>query len=166
MGFNVIDLISDKIDIKLKKPAFKRYKIGKSVYKNNKIYLVKPLTYMNMSGEIISDVLRYTNAETSDLIIVCDTLDLPPGTIRLKRNGSSAGQKGLESIIRIVKTDKITRMSIGIGRPFSRKRVINYVLKKPSKEESVILKNALDKAAESILKLSDNPIESIMNEIN
>jgi len=166
VGFKVIDLISDKIGIKLKKPTFKRFKIGKSEYRNKKIYLIKPLTYMNLSGEVISDVLKYSNAEISHLIVVCDTLDLPPGTIRLKRSGSSAGQKGLESIINITKTNNIIRMFIGIGRPLYKNNVINYVLRRPSKEEADLLDEALDKAAESILKLATSSIDSVMNEIN
>ena len=165
-GFRVIDKISDKMDIKLKKPAFKRFKIGKAVYRNNKIYLVKPLTYMNRSGEIISNLLKYTKAEISDIIVICDTLDLPPGKLRLKRSGSGAGQKGLESIIKTIKTNNIARIFIGIGRPLSKNNIINYVLKKPKKDDAYLLEQAMEKAAESILKLTVNSIESVMNEIN
>jgi peptidyl-tRNA hydrolase, PTH1 family len=165
-GFSVIERISEKLDIKLKKPAFKRFKIAKIRLNENNIFLVKPLTFMNCSGEILHDLLKYTKAVISDIIVVCDTLDLSPGKLRLKRNGSGAGQKGLESIIRIAGTDNFVRMFIGIGRPQSRDNVINYVLKRPSREDSELISQAVERASESLLKLAESPIESIMNEIN
>lgn len=165
-GFNVIDLIAQKKNIKLKKPAFKRFEIGKFPSKENNIFLIKPLTYMNSSGEIMSDLFKYTKSNLSDVIVVCDTLDLPPGKLRLKRNGSGAGQKGLESIIDILKTDDFMRMFIGIGRPQDRENIIKYVLKRPSREEAILISQAVERASESLIRLAESSIERIMNDIN
>lgn len=130
------------------------------------VFLVKPVTYMNCSGEVLKDVLRYTNSEIDDMIVILDTLDLPVGQVRLKSKGSSAGHKGLASIIRIAGTEEIKRLYIGIGRPGEYGEVVDYVLERPSKQEKDVLENVIGRVSDQILKLSEDDFQSVMNSIN
>lgn len=130
------------------------------------MYLVKPLTYMNASGEVLAAVLKYARAGLSDVVVICDSLDLPPGQCRLRMRGSAGGQKGLESLIRHAGTDAIARLVIGIGRPVSREDVVSYVLSRPPCDEAAVLDRAVDQAAEALLRLPREGIGRVMNEIN
>ncbi len=102
-------------------------------------HLFKPLTFMNASGEVLASMLRAAKAAPADVLVVCDSLDLPAGVCRLRTRGSSGGQKGLESIIRHAGTDEIMRLVVGIGRPSSRKDVVSYVLGRPGPDEAAAI---------------------------
>lgn len=166
MGFRAVDALSRELDSPLKKPRFKRFLIGKARVNGCSLFLVKPLTFMNRSGEAIHQVLRYADGDVHDLIVVCDSLDLALGACRLRCRGSSAGQKGLQSMIRVLGTQEFLRLSIGIGRPPLRAAVIDYVLGVPPKREQEILEGAVDKAVEGILRLTREKPERVMNDLN
>jgi len=161
-----VDLLAEKLDAHPKKPPFKRFLIGKARAPGGTLFLVKPLTFMNCSGEPVAQLLRYTGCTTGDMIVVCDSLDLPVGVCRLRRRGASAGQKGLESIIENVKSQEFMRLAIGIGRPPSKEQVVGYVLGVPRGEEQRALDRALGRAAEGILRLCREEPEKVMNELN
>lgn len=126
--------------------------------------MIKPLTYMNRSGTILSSVLHYADANLSELLVICDSLDLKPGICRLKTKGSSAGHKGLASIIDYAGTNEISRFYIGIGR--SEQPVIEYVLSKPSREDAQKLEGAIDNVTSAILLLFQKSPQEVMNVIN
>ncbi len=166
LGFRVVDRLSKELHIYLKKKVIRKYSLGKGEWCGKKILLAKPLTYMNRSGEIINPLMETTGTGLSELLVVCDTLDLPPGICRLKRKGSSGGHRGLESIIRNLGSEEFLRMYIGIGKPRNKEEVISYVLEKPVGEEAGLLEKATIEAADCILKLLEKPPEIVMNEIN
>jgi PTH1 family peptidyl-tRNA hydrolase len=166
IGFKTIDKLAEQLDVRLKKPVFKRYFIGKGIHKGEVIFLIKPLTYMNCSGEIIKDVLKRANASNEDLLVILDTLDLPTGVCRLKPKGGAAGHRGLGSIIKQVGTDEVSRLFIGVGRPECKEMVIDYVLNVPSKKEFMLLDGAINLARESVLRLLHEPIDQVMNDLN
>ena len=130
------------------------------------LFLAKPLSYMNRSGEVLHDVLRVSKLALQNTLVVCDTLDLPPGVCRLKQRGGSAGHKGLDSIIRYAETGEIMRLYIGIGRPPSKVEVVRYVLEEPNEEEKPLYTAAIDQAAHAIDKLLTTSIPQVMNELN
>jgi PTH1 family peptidyl-tRNA hydrolase len=130
------------------------------------LFLVKPLTFMNRSGEVIKSVLRQAKASLTDFLIVCDNLDLELGVLKLKQTGSSGGHRGLESIFAFAKTTDIGRFTIGIGRPQRRGGVIDHVLGVPDDEELSILDDAVGRAVSFILRLLAEPIEKVMSEVN
>ena len=140
--------------------------MGRGIGALTRLVLIKPLTYMNQSGDILRDVLRKTDSEIRDLLVVCDTLDLLTGCCRLKIKGSAGGQKGLASIIDAAGTEEIPRISIGIGRPQSREDVVPFVLSKPTAKERRELDLTIDRISENIIRLLDTPIERVMNDIN
>lgn len=130
------------------------------------LLFVKPLTYMNASGEVLAAVLRRGRASVGDVVVVCDSLDLPAGQCRLRTRGSAGGQKGLESLLRHAGTSDVIRLVVGIGRPDSREDVVSYVLGRPGGGESAALESAVEQAAEALLRLPRDGAERVMNEIN
>lgn len=130
------------------------------------LHLVKPLTFMNASGEILPAVLKRARATLAEVVVVCDSLDLPAGQCRLRTRGSAGGQKGLESIIRSAGTNEIVRLVIGIGRPAVRDDIVGYVLSRPREDERAALASAVEQAADALLRLPQHGAERVMNEIN
>ena len=140
--------------------------LGRKEIEGTDFAVAKPLTFMNRSGEVVLPLMRVCRMTVSDLLIVCDHLDLPPGQCRLKRKGSSAGHNGLKSVIHTLGTEYFMRLYIGIGRPKSYISVIEHVLGDPDREESILYETAVEHAARGILKLLTEPVEYVMNEIN
>ncbi|MCX7788303.1 MAG: aminoacyl-tRNA hydrolase [Spirochaetes bacterium] len=165
-GFWVIDHLSHTLQVRMKKPTLKAYQIGKGLVGNQTLYLAKPLTYMNRSGEVVQPLLKYTNLPLSSLLVICDTLDLPPGRIRLRKKGSSAGHNGLKSIIAAIGTGEFMRLYIGIGRPTDGMSVVDYVLGRPRSEEAPLLEEAVIRSGQAVLGIMEKGPEAVMNEIN
>jgi PTH1 family peptidyl-tRNA hydrolase len=129
------------------------------------VHLVKPLTFMNRSGAVLSTVLKRTKLPLSNVLVVCDTLDLPAGKLRLKLGGSSAGHNGLKSLMSAAGSGEFMRLYIGIGRPDSKDEVISWVLGVPDREERSVLERSADTAAEYALMLTEAEPAYVMNEI-
>jgi PTH1 family peptidyl-tRNA hydrolase len=166
LGFMVVDALASRLGVRFKKKLFHSYLIGKAVHAGTPLYLVKPLTFMNESGRAVREALRETGADPSQLLVICDSLDLSPGNLRFKLKGSSAGQKGLDSIIRAIGTQDFMRMWIGIGRPDRKGKVIGHVLSAPSKAEEELIDAAVERAVQAVLVLvSDGPTR-VMNDVN
>jgi peptidyl-tRNA hydrolase, PTH1 family len=157
-------LCSDKIS--LKKPLFRAYLLGRAETAGLKLALAKPLTYMNRSGDAVPAIMRKTGTDLDELLIVCDNMDLPPGELRFRLRGGGAGQKGMNSIIDSLGTDKFPRIFVGIGRPAPGVSVVDHVLGVPGPEEAALLREAVGAAAEGILRMGREPAERIMNELN
>jgi PTH1 family peptidyl-tRNA hydrolase len=128
--------------------------------------LAKPLTYMNRSGAVLPALLRL--AGNDRLLVICDSLDLPPGSCRLKRRGSlsGAGHKGLASIISVLGHGDFMRLYIGVGHPGSREEVVSYVLGEPGEQEIPLLAAAEKQAAAAALRLLTVAPEGVMHAIN
>ena len=166
VGFMVVDEIARQLGVAFKKRLFRSYSLGKGSHAGAGFHLVKPLTFMNNSGRIVREVLRDTNHPVSELIVVCDSLDLAPGSCRLRLRGSSGGQKGLESLIQALGSEDFMRMSVGIGRPERRSEVVGHVLTPPRGQDDVLIRQGVDKAVEGILLLLAEGSSKVMNEIN
>jgi PTH1 family peptidyl-tRNA hydrolase len=161
-----LDVLCGKTAISLKKPWFKKYSIGEAVYQGCRICAVKPLTYMNSSGIVVPEALARLSLGVENLVVICDTMDLPAGSLRLKTRGSSAGHRGIKSLIAVLGTENFKRLYIGVGRPAPETDVISHVLGEPRGEEAVVLAAAVNRAAGVILSLLKTPPEDVMNEIN
>ena len=128
--------------------------------------MARTLTYMNLSGEVVRGMLRYLSVEPSDLVVVCDSLDLPPGKTRLRKRGSAGGHRGLASVLAALGTEEVVRISIGIGHPGSREAVVDYVLSEPRGPEAARIEAAVRRVAGAILDLTTEPAEKVMDELN
>ncbi len=165
-GFKVVEYLGEKTGIELQKKFFKKYIYGKGVFKGKDIFLIKPLTFMNNSGQIIRDVLKAADCTTKDIIVVCDNMDLFPGVLRVKRGGGDAGHNGLKSIMTFAPANDFLRIYIGIGRPPYSGDVSNYVLGVPDKIDRDSIAEAVKLAGDGILSLTHRTVEQLTNEIN
>jgi peptidyl-tRNA hydrolase, PTH1 family len=166
VGFRVVDALASRLGVAFRKKMFHSYSVGKGLHEGRSLHLVKPLTFMNDSGRAVREALRETGNAPADMLVVCDSLDLSPGNLRLKLKGSSGGQKGLQSIIQSVGTEDFMRLSIGIGRPAYKGQVVAHVLGAPRKGEEELIEEAIQRAADAVLRLLvDGPLR-VMNEVN
>jgi len=135
-------------------------------YKGKVIKLVKPSTYMNLSGKAVNYWLQKEKIPISDCLIIVDDLSLPFGSIRIKPSGSSAGHNGLENISETLGTNDFPRLRFGIGSDFPKGRQVEYVLGNWSEEEIVLLTTRLERIIEAIKSFSTIGLERTMNYFN
>lgn len=160
IGFRVVDKLAAKAGWKWERHG--RAMIANGTIGTEKVVLIKPITYMNNSGEAVGDLVRWYKLSPEDVLVIYDELDLPVGKMRLRPEGSAAGHNGLESIIHHLHTNKFPRLRIGIGRPTKQ----NYVLSTPSMDERIALETSEDKAVEAIPLIIQQGITAAMNLIN
>ena len=163
MGFDVVDTFADFAKIDIDKESFKSL-IGRGKFNDEDIYILKPQTFMNLSGEAVRDFVSYFKASVEDLVIVYDDMALEPGKIRLRESGSSGGHKGMQNIIELLGTDKIKRIRVGIGEPIY--DTIDYVLSKPLKEERPLIDEAINNAAEALKDILKMSFDKVMSKYN
>ena len=156
VGFMVVDeLIHSLNPSTIHKSSFKG-----ELYRQQEIFLLKPLTYMNRSGESVAAVRNFYKIPIENIIVIHDDLDLGLGALRFKRGGSSGGHNGLRSIDSCIGQDYL-RVRFGIGRPSSKEDVIKYVLGDFSKEEYACIAPVIKKAADATLALCKNTLEFV-----
>lgn len=148
IGFWSIDLLSKRWGIPLNKEKWKGI-VGEGVVNGEKVILLKPMTYMNLSGESIRPAMDWLKVDLEDLILIYDDLDLPLGQVRLRTKGSAGGHNGMKSTIAHLGTDQFKRIKLGIGRPVSLS-VPDYVLSPFSQEESPFAQDAADRGAQAV----------------
>jgi PTH1 family peptidyl-tRNA hydrolase len=144
MGFRLLDMLANDVGVVSFKDGFQG-KYAKGEIMGESFYLLKPMTYMNLSGQSVKAFADYFKISSDDILVLVDDMALEPGRFRLREGGSSGGQKGLQNIIDLLKTDKIKRIRIGTGEP-ENKNVVDYVLGIPSGEELSRINAALDEA--------------------
>ena len=130
------------------------------------VCLVWPLTFMNCSGRCVSQFARFYKIETQNILVICDDLSLPLGKLRIRKSGSSGGQKGLSDIIQSLGTQDIPRLRIGIDPTPENWETSDYVLSKFSTSERAIVDDGLSKAVEAIVSWLGNGIDVAMNGFN
>ena len=163
-GFLVLDKVLKQLDINLDKEKFNAlYTIYK--YKGEKIYFVKPMTYMNNSGEAVVPLMKYYGLEADDLLVIHDDLDLPVGKIRLREKGSCGGQNGMRNIIDLLGTSDIKRIRVGIGND-KQIETVDYVLGKVALGDRKIYKESLKKASDAVIYYLDNNFQKTMSIFN
>lgn len=168
VGFMAIDVILKALNLSLDKTQFNGS--FTSFNENGKtIFIAKPLTYMNLSGEFISPFIRYNNIPLENLLVLYDDMDTKLGEIKIKPKGSCAGQNGMRNIIDLLKTENVRRIKIGIGRPgvdFPKENKKDFVLAKFTKEEQEKVLPAITKAAQFALEFPNIEFEKLMNKVN
>lgn len=165
VGFHCVDKLASNLRWQWERQN--RAMVARGMINTEKVILVKPITFMNNSGEAVSDLLRWYKLQPGDLLLVCDDLDLPVGKIRMRANGSAGGHNGVDSIIHHLHTNQFPRLRIGIGRPsHQRQQTINYVLGVPPLEERVLLDRAEDQVVAYIPLAIGPDLNAAMNVIN
>ncbi len=132
IGFDVIDYMANKYNIDVNREKFKGI-CGEGFIENKKVILLKPLTYMNLSGESIRELANFYKLEDDEIIVVYDDISLDIGRLRIREKGSAGGHNGIKSIIQNLGGDKFPRVKVGVGQP--KDNLVNHVLGKFSKED-------------------------------
>jgi PTH1 family peptidyl-tRNA hydrolase len=165
IGFMVVDHLCTEIDVRLSRLQSKSL-VGSGIINGQKLLLAKPQTYMNLSGQSVSGLLRFYKLAPSELLVIHDDLDLPLGTLRMRPSGGSAGQKGLSSIIEQIGTQDFPRLRMGIGRPPGRMDSAEYVLQDFNRNEQDFLKLVLVQGAKAVKAFVSDGIKQTMNSYN
>jgi PTH1 family peptidyl-tRNA hydrolase len=166
---NIGFMLVDRLTIRLK-ASFTRMQskalVASLIYKERKLIFAKPQTFMNLSGQSVQGLIHFYKIPLERLLIVHDDLDLPFGTIRIRPDGGSAGQKGMTSTIDRLGSNEFPRLRLGIGRPPGQMQTPDYVLQNFSKDELILLSETLDRAVEAALIWVTEGLNAAMNKYN
>jgi len=166
VGFDTIDILADKYRISINDKKHKAL-YGKGTIENQKVILVKPQTFMNLSGESVRAFIDYYKVdEQEELIIIYDDISLEPGQLRLRVKGSAGGHNGIKSIIRHLGGQVFKRVKVGIGEKPRCYDLADYVLSRFSKAERELVDDSLERAANAVVKMITGNMEAAMNEYN
>jgi PTH1 family peptidyl-tRNA hydrolase len=162
-GFLVINGIAEKYGIELKEKE--AYIYGKGSIGDAEVVLVEPLTFMNRSGLAVKKILDKFRIHPENLIVIHDDIDIETGRLKIKKDGSSGGHKGVSSIIEAIGAKQFIRIKIGIGRDDSM-TAEDYVLKKFPKSDMPLIKEAVSRAVDAVPEILSRGVDSAMNKFN
>ncbi|PKR77503.1 aminoacyl-tRNA hydrolase [Halalkalibacillus sediminis] len=165
IGFQVIDELAAKQKWKFQKGKFESHYIYERL-NGEQILLLKPQTFMNLSGKAIKQAADFYQIEPQDILVIYDDLDLPTGKIRLRQKGGHGGHNGIRSTIDQIGTKEFNRLRFGIGRPKENLEVTHYVLGKFSKEELKDVQPSVQRAVEACEEWTEQPFLEVMNHFN
>ena len=165
LGFMVIDLLAENTGTSVRREEC-RALIGQTSVEDKKIELIKPLTYMNLSGESLSCLLKKENRSIENTIVIVDDLALPFGSIRLRKKGSDGGHNGLKSISNCLRTKDFARLRIGIQPDHPLSNTKKFVLEKFPKKDFEKLAEVLERSAEAVRSLIRDGIDKTMSQYN
>ncbi|EHJ51772.1 aminoacyl-tRNA hydrolase [Streptococcus macacae] len=167
IGFMALDKIVKPLNLKFTMNQTFKAETASTFISGEKIYFIKPTTFMNRSGVAVRAFLAYYNLTVKDLIVIYDDLDMEIGKIRFRQKGSAGGHNGIKSIIREIGSQDFDRVKIGIGRPKSDMTIINYVLGKFDKDSQIIISDTLDKVDKAVnYYLQTKDFEKTMQKFN
>ncbi|MDR5659188.1 aminoacyl-tRNA hydrolase [Serpentinicella sp. ANB-PHB4] len=164
IGFDTIDIFAANHNIAITKLKHKAL-IGEGRIFGEKVLLVKPQTYMNLSGESVQDIMNYYKVEPEKLMVIYDDIDLNVGAVRIRQKGSAGTHNGMKSILYNIQTDRFPRIRIGVGRP-PHGDLVNFVLGKFTKEEVPLMEEAVKKSSDALTSFIKDGIEIAMNKYN
>ena len=166
-GFMAMDLLADRCGVSVSTKKFNA--LVQSVNINGQsVLLMKPLTYMNESGSAVSQAVSYYRIDPEDILILHDDMDLPTGSVRIRKSGSAGGQKGMKSIMQSLGTNNIARIRIGVGhsKHGNHEIVPDWVLSPVPKAERELFNTALKAAADAAYAWVSEPMDIVMNKYN
>ena len=167
IGFEVADAIAREIGAEWRASASFKGELATGVFAGQKVLLLKPMTYMNLSGDSVASVVRYHNATPADLLVISDDIDLPVGRLRIRVGGSAGGHNGLKSIIERVGTPAFTRLRVGVGRDtHDRSEVIGHVLGKFDPASRAVMDQVVPAAVKAAAAIISTTPQAAMNAWN
>ena len=166
MGFMAADLLAEKEHLKFNKLRFRSW-TAVAELGGEKVLVMKPQTYMNLSGESVGEAARFYKIPADHVVVISDDISLPVGKLRIRTGGSAGGHNGLKNIILHLGTDAFPRIKVGVGMPdHPDHEMIDWVIGKPQGEEAKTLRAALDRAADAALSVIDEGPDRAMNRFN
>lgn len=165
MGFDTINKIATKYKISMNRTKFEAiYAAGE--IEGEKVILVKPQTYMNLSGKSVRAFYDFYKIQQENLIVIYDDMDIAKGIMKIRKKGGPGSHNGMKSIVQELNAEDFPRIRIGIGNPEHKNDAINYVIGKINEDEYNILEQGINKAAEAISEIIKNGIDKAMNKYN
>ena len=165
MGFNTINKLAQKYSIEINKNKFQGL-CENAIIEWQKVVLIKPQTYMNLSGNCVKEFVDFYKVESENVLVIYDDMDIEPGQIKIRKKGSAGGHNGMKSIIQMIGTEEFPRIRVGIGRPEHNGDEINYVIGAIPEDEIPKLEEGTEKAKEAVIEILRNGIDSAMNKFN
>lgn len=165
VGFIAVDHLAASLGLDVRKNKFQAL-FGEGTYKGEKIVLVKPLTYMNLSGQSVRQVLDWYKPDGNEWTVVYDDMDLPVGTVRLRTKGSAGGHNGIKSIIANVGSQEFLRIKIGVGRPETGVTVVDHVLSSFRKEQRPLVEESIKRTTSALHTFIQENFQAAMNKHN
>ena len=167
IGFEVVNAIAREIGAEWRASASFKGELATSMFAGQKVLLLKPMTYMNLSGDSVAPVVRYHNATPADLLVISDDIDLPVGRLRIRVGGSAGGHNGLKSIIERVGTPAFTRLRVGVGRDtHDRSEVIGHVVGKFDPATRAVMDQVVPAAVQAAAAIISTTPQAAMNAWN
>lgn len=165
VGFDVVDVLAKRLEAEWKNSSRFQARVARTAYAGQALMLVKPQTFMNLSGTSVAPLLRYHGGEPGDLTVVSDDADLPLGKLRIRASGGSGGHRGLASVIESLGTDAFARVRLGVGRE-ERRGLVDHVLGKFDENRQNAARATVDAAADAVMCLIEHGLNESMNRFN
>ncbi|MBE6036304.1 MAG: aminoacyl-tRNA hydrolase [Clostridiales bacterium] len=165
IGFITLDHLAEEHGIRIQKIKHKAL-VGEGYFSGQKVLLVKPQTYMNLSGESLREIMSFYKVPVENLIVVYDDIDLPMGGLRIRANGSAGTHNGMRSIVANLKSEGFPRVRVGIGGGDTHGDLAGYVLGGFSKEQKELMEEAVKKAAAAVTCMVTQGVDKAMNRYN
>ena len=166
IGFDVIDAIAEKYNIDVRDKKHKAL-VGSGVIEGMKVLLVKPLTYMNLSGESVAEVMNFYKLDPEeDMLVIFDDISLAPGNIRIRKKGSAGGHNGIKNIIAMTGTQNFMRIKVGVGEKPAGWDLADHVLGRFDKEDRAKVDDAIKDAVDAAVLMMQGDVDKAMNEFN
>jgi PTH1 family peptidyl-tRNA hydrolase len=165
VGFEVLAELSKRWQAPSPKRQFQA-EISDARFQNEKVLLVAPQTFMNLSGDALGQAIKFYQVALDDVLVICDDMNLPTGKLRFRSQGSAGGQKGLKHIIEVVSSEAIPRLRIGIGRPPGQMIATDYVLSRFRPDEAEDHDEAIQRAADGVEAWIRDGLAAAMNQFN
>ena len=166
VGFWFVDELARSKGCSLRHESKFQGEVGKVSINGHTVWLIKPMTYMNLSGQAVSALAKYYKLSVDNLLVVHDELDLEPGTVRLKQGGGHGGHNGLRDLISHFSSKEFYRLRIGIGHPGSAAEVSNYVLSNPSSSDKQLLEDAVVNCMPVLPQIVQGEMQKAMNHLH
>ena len=165
VGFDVVDVLAKKLETEWKNSSGFHARVARTAFAGETLMLVKPQTFMNLSGSSVAPLLRYYGGEPKDLTVVLDDADLPLGRLRIRPTGGSGGHRGLASVIEALGTEAFPRVRLGVGRE-ERRGLVDHVLGTFDEDRLSVVRASVEAAADAVMCLIEHGLNESMNRYN
>ena len=165
VGFDTIDVLADKLNTSVDEKKFKGL-YGRGIIAGEKVILLKPQTFMNLSGESIREAADFYKIDPEEIIVIYDDISLEPGQLRIRLKGSAGGHNGIKNIIAHLGTQEFPRIKVGVGAKPPKMDLADYVLSRFGAEEQKVMDEAFQEAAEAAVMMMTTGAERAMNHYN
>lgn len=165
MGVDVVNEIADKYKIAISREKFDGL-YGTGEIENEKVILLKPQTYMNLSGDSVIQFANFYKLDSNQIIVIYDDIDTVPGKIRIRKKGGPGTHNGMKSVVERLNSEDFPRIRVGIGMPEYKNDLINYVIGNISDEDYETLKTGIEKASDAVVSIIKDGIDNAMNKYN